>query len=121
MSYKITLIPGDGIGPEIAQVAKECIEATGVDIEWDIVPAGEEAIEKYGTPIPQITLDSIERNKICLKAPITTPVGKGYRSINVFLRQNFKLYVCLRPFKIYEGVRTRFENVDIVVIRENME
>ncbi|MCM8772888.1 MAG: isocitrate/isopropylmalate dehydrogenase family protein [Candidatus Omnitrophica bacterium] len=121
MAYKITLIPGDGIGPEITEVAVKCIEATGIKIHWDIKLAGEECIEKYGTPIPEETIRSIEENKICLKGPITTPVGTGFRSINVFLRQHFKLYVCLRPFKIYKGAKTKFENIDIVIIRENME
>lgn len=121
MGYKITLIPGDGIGPEVTEVTKKVIEATGIDIDWDIKMAGEECIEKYGTPIPDETIKSIEENKICLKGPITTPVGTGFRSINVFLRQHFNLYVCLRPFKIYKGARTKFENVDIVLIRENME
>ncbi|MCM8818753.1 MAG: isocitrate/isopropylmalate dehydrogenase family protein [Candidatus Omnitrophica bacterium] len=121
MSYKITLIPGDGIGPEITEVTKKCIEATEVEIEWDIKMAGEQCIEKYGTPIPDETIKSIAENKICLKGPITTPVGTGFRSINVFLRQHFKLYVCLRPFKIYEGAKTKFKDVDIVIIRENME
>ncbi|MCM8784693.1 MAG: isocitrate/isopropylmalate dehydrogenase family protein [Candidatus Omnitrophica bacterium] len=121
MAYKITLIPGDGIGPEITEVAKRCIETTGLEIEWDIKMAGEECIEKFGTPIPEETIKSIENNKICLKGPITTPIGTGFRSINVFLRQYFNLYVCLRPFKIYKGAKTKYENVDIVVIRENME
>jgi isocitrate dehydrogenase (NAD+) len=121
MPYKITLIPGDGIGPEITEVAIRCIEATGIKIEWDVKMAGEECIEKFGTPIPEETIKSIEENKICLKGPITTPVGTGFRSINVFLRQYFNLYVCLRPFKIYKGARTKYNNVDIVLIRENME
>ncbi|MCM8804832.1 MAG: isocitrate/isopropylmalate dehydrogenase family protein [Candidatus Omnitrophica bacterium] len=121
MVYKITLLPGDGIGPEITEVAKKVIEATGINIDWDIKMAGEESIKKYGTPIPDETIKSIEENKICLKGPITTPIGTGFRSINVFLRQYFNLYVCLRPFKIYKGARTKFENVDIVIIRENME
>ncbi|MCM8767279.1 MAG: isocitrate/isopropylmalate dehydrogenase family protein [Candidatus Omnitrophica bacterium] len=121
MDYKITLIPGDGIGPEITEVAKRCIEATGLKIEWDIKMAGEECLEKFGTPIPDETIKSIEENKICLKGPITTPVGTGFRSVNVFLRQHFNLYVCLRPFKIYKGAKTKYENVDIVLIRENME
>lgn len=121
MGYRITLIPGDGIGPEITEVAKRCIEATGIDIEWDIKMAGEECLEKYGTPIPEETIKSIQENKICLKGPITTPVGTGFRSVNVYLRQYFNLYVCLRPFKIYEGAKTKYENVDIVIIRENME
>lgn len=121
MGYRITLIPGDGIGPEITDVVKRCIEATGVDIDWDIQEAGETAIEKYGTPIPDKTLKSIEENKVCLKAPLTTPVGSGFRSVNVYIRQHFNLYVCLRPFKFYEGVRSRYNNIDIIVIRENME
>ncbi|MCX8082597.1 MAG: isocitrate/isopropylmalate dehydrogenase family protein [bacterium] len=121
MGYKITLIPGDGIGPEITEVVQECIEATGVDIEWDIQEAGECAIEKYGTPIPEKTLRSIAENKVCLKAPLTTPVGSGFRSVNVYIRQHFNLYVCLRPFKLYEGVRSKYTNVDIIVVRENME
>ncbi len=119
--YNITLIPGDGIGPEITEVTKRCLEALKLPIEWEVVSAGEKAISKYGTPIPEETLNSIKRNKVCLKAPITTPVGKGYRSINVFLRHYFNLYVCLRPFKIYPGVITRYENVDLVIIRENTE
>lgn len=118
---KITLIPGDGIGPEIAEVTRQCIDALNVGIEWEIKEAGEHAVEKYGTPIPEETLESIKRNKICLKAPITTPVGTGYRSINVFLRQYFDLYVCLRPFKIYEGVKTKYNDIDVVIVRENME
>ena len=121
MGKKITLIPGDGIGPEITEVVKNCIDATGVDIEWDIKEVGLEALEKYGTPIPDETLISIKENKVCLKGPITTPVGYGYRSINVFIRQYFNLYVCLRPFKIYEGAKTKFQNVDLVIVRENME
>ncbi|HRR96166.1 MAG TPA: isocitrate/isopropylmalate dehydrogenase family protein [Candidatus Ratteibacteria bacterium] len=121
MGKKITLIPGDGIGPEITEVVKNCIDATGVDIEWDRKEVGLEALEKYGTPIPDETLMSIKENKVCLKGPITTPVGYGYRSINVFIRQYFNLYVCLRPFKIYEGTKTKFQNVDLVIVRENME
>lgn len=121
MGYKITLIPGDGIGPEITEVVKNCIDATGADIEWDIQEAGECAIEKYGTPIPEKTLKSIEENKVCLKAPLTTPVGSGFRSVNVHIRQYFNLYVCLRPLKFYEGVRSRYSNIDLVVVRENLE
>ena len=121
MGYRITLIPGDGIGPEITGVVKDCIKATGLDVEWDVQQAGECAIEKYGTPIPESTLESIERNRICLKAPLTTPVGSGFRSVNVYIRQRFNLYVCLRPFKFYEGVRSRYSGLDMVVVRENME
>lgn len=121
MGYRITLIPGDGIGPEITEVTKDCIKAAGVDIDWDIQQAGECAIEKYGTPIPDGTLESIEKNKLCLKAPLTTPVGSGFRSVNVYIRQRFNLYVCLRPFKFYEGVRSRYSGLNMVVVRENME
>ncbi len=121
MGYRITLIPGDGIGPEITDVTKKCIEAAGVSIDWDVRQAGECAIEKYGTPIPDETLKSIEENKICLKAPLTTPVGSGFRSVNVYIRQRFDLYVCLRPFKFFEGVRSRYSGLDMVVVRENME
>jgi len=121
MGHRITLIPGDGIGPEITEVTRECIGAAGVDIDWEVRQAGECAIEKYGTPIPDETLKSIEENRICLKAPLTTPVGSGFRSVNVYIRQRFDLYVCLRPFKFYEGVRSRYSDLDMVVVRENME
>ncbi|MCM8805191.1 MAG: isocitrate/isopropylmalate dehydrogenase family protein [Candidatus Omnitrophica bacterium] len=119
--YKITLIPGDGIGPEITEVTKRCIEATGVEIEWEECEAGIPAIEKFGDPLPEKTIDSIKKNKVCLKGPITTPVGTGYRSINVALRQIFNLYACVRPFKVYKGARTFYEDIDLVVVRENME
>ncbi|MCL5408815.1 MAG: isocitrate/isopropylmalate dehydrogenase family protein [Candidatus Omnitrophica bacterium] len=119
--YQVTLLPGDGIGPEITGVTKKCIEATGVNIEWDVKEAGLNAIKKYKTPLPEETIKSIEKNKVCLKGPITTPVGTGYRSINVVLRQTFGLYACVRPFKVYEGTRTCYKNIDLVIIRENME
>lgn len=119
--FKITLIPGDGIGPEITEVTKKCIEATGVNIEWEECEAGIPAIEKYGDPLPEKTIESIKNNKVCLKGPITTPIGTGYRSINVALRQIFNLYACVRPFKVYTGAKTLYQNIDLVVIRENME
>ncbi|HPP66649.1 MAG TPA: isocitrate/isopropylmalate dehydrogenase family protein [bacterium] len=119
--YQITLIPGDGIGPEITEVAKKCVEATGVKIEWEQCEAGIPAIEKFNDPLPFQTIDSIKKNKVCLKGPITTPVGTGYRSINVALRQIFNLYACVRPFKIYEGTKTLYKQLNLVVIRENME
>ncbi|MCM8765217.1 MAG: isocitrate/isopropylmalate dehydrogenase family protein [Candidatus Omnitrophica bacterium] len=119
--HKITLIPGDGIGPEITEVTKKCIDATEVGIEWEECEAGMPAIEKYGDPLPQRTIESIRRNKICLKGPITTPVGSGYRSINVALRQIFNLYACVRPFKVYQGARTSYQQIDLVIVRENME
>ncbi len=119
--YKITLVPGDGIGPEITAVTRECINNLGLPITWDLQDAGELAIKKYGTPIPEALFDSIRKNKVCLKGPITTPIGKGYRSINVSLRKSLNLYVCLRPFKSYPGVRSKYQNIDLVVVRENTE
>lgn len=119
--YTITLIPGDGIGPEISEVTKQVIEATGVDIRWDIQEAGQDVFEKEGTPLPQRVIDSIRKNKIALKGPITTPVGTGFRSVNVALRQTLDLYCCLRPCKTFKGARTRYKNIDLVVIRENTE
>ncbi|WP_427366164.1 isocitrate/isopropylmalate dehydrogenase family protein [Candidatus Caldatribacterium saccharofermentans] len=119
--YRVTLIPGDGTGPEIIEVAKRVIEATGVPIEWDIQEAGAEVIEKYGTPLPPQVLESIRRNGVALKGPITTPVGTGFRSVNVALRKELDLYACVRPCKTYPGVRSRYENIDLVVIRENTE
>jgi isocitrate dehydrogenase (NAD+) len=117
----VTLITGDGIGPEIAEAARRCIDATGADIKWDIMEAGIEVMERVGTPLPDATVESIKKNGVALKAPITTPVGKGYRSINVHLRQTLDLYACLRPSKSYEGVRSRYSGIDLVVVRENTE
>lgn len=119
--YKVTLIPGDGTGPELVNIVKEVISATGVNIEWEEVVAGESAIEKYKTPLPEEVLASVKKNKVALKGPITTPIGTGFRSVNVSLRQELNLYACLRPCKIYKGVKTNFSDVDIVVVRENME
>jgi isocitrate dehydrogenase (NAD+) len=119
--YTITLIPGDGVGPEISEAAKRVIESTGVPIKWDIQEAGLNVYEKEGSPLPQRVIDSIKKNKVALKGPITTPVGKGFRSVNVTLRQNLDLYCCLRPSKTFKGVRTRFQDVDLVIIRENTE
>jgi len=117
----VTLITGDGIGPEIAEAARRCIDATEAGINWDVAEAGIEAMQKYGAPLPQKTVDSIKKTGVALKAPITTPVGKGYRSINVHLRQSLDLYACLRPCKSYKGVRSRYSNIDLVVVRENTE
>jgi len=117
----VTLITGDGVGPELAEAARRCIDATGAAIKWDLQEAGIEVMEKSGTPLPDETIESVKRNKVALKAPITTPVGTGYRSINVHLRKLFDLYVCLRPCKIYEGVKTRYKNIDLVIMRENTE
>lgn len=119
--YKVTLIPGDGIGPEVAKAMKKVVEATGVEIEWEEVNAGEGVIEEYGTPLPQYIIDSINKNKIAIKGPITTPVGKGFKSVNVTLRQALDLYVNLRPIKSFKGIKSRYENVDLVVVRENTE
>jgi len=121
MAHKVTLIPGDGVGPEIAEVAKNCIDATGVRIDWEIAEAGSEAHQKTGTPLPPETIESVRRNKVALKGPVTTPVGTGFRSVNVALRQELGLYACLRPCKTYQGVKTFFPPVDLVVVRENTE
>jgi len=119
--HTVTLIPGDGIGPEITEATRRVIEATGVPITWDTHEAGLEVFEKEGNPLPQRVIESIKKNKVALKGPITTPVGTGFRSVNVALRQNLDLYCCLRPCKTYRGVQTRYENIDIVIIRENTE
>ncbi len=117
----VTLITGDGIGPEIAEAARRCIDATGSDIKWELAEAGVDIMAKTGTPLPQTTIDSVRKNGVGLKAPITTPVGTGFRSINVFLRQELELYACLRPCKSYKGVRSRYSNIDLVIVRENTE
>jgi len=123
MTYEVTLITGDGVGPELAAAARRCVDATGVRINWDVQEAGVDVMERLGTPLPEATLASIRRTRCALKAPITTPVGTGFRSINVFLRQELGLYACVRPCKYYPGVRTFFQNVpvDLVIIRENTE
>jgi len=118
---RVTLIRGDGIGPEIAQAARRCIDATGASIEWDIADAGSDVMETEGTPLPERTIKSIESTRLALKAPITTPVGTGFRSINVHLRQHFNLFACLRPCKTYPGVRSKYQNINLVVVRENTE
>ncbi len=121
MPYTITLIPGDGIGPEITRAATRVIEATGVKIDWDTQIAGVSAIEKYKDPLPQQVLDSIAKNKVALKGPLTTPVGTGFRSVNVALRKEFELYSNLRPTKSFAGIKSRYENVNLVIVRENTE
>ena len=118
---EVTLVTGDGIGPEIAEAARRCVDATGAEINWAVAEAGVEVMEKVGTPLPEATVESIRRTGVALKAPITTPVGKGFRSINVHLRQSLDLYVCLRPCKSYEGVRSRYTDIDLVLVRENTE
>jgi len=121
MAYNITLIKGDGIGPELALAAKMCVEATGVRVVWDEVEAGIDVMAKEGTPLPERTIESVRRNKLALKAPVTTPVGTGFRSVNVALRQVLGLYACVRPCKSYEGVRSKYRNIDLVIVRENTE
>jgi isocitrate dehydrogenase (NAD+) len=120
--HKVTLLPGDGVGPEIAEATRKCVEATGVKIEWDVQECGIEVIEAKGG-VPASVLESIRANGVALKAPITTPIGKGFRSVNVYLRQELGLYACVRPCKTYKGVRTFFDacNVDLVIVRENTE
>ena len=119
--HNITLINGDGIGPEISDSVVKIIKASGLEINWDIQSAGSDVIEKEGTPLPQRVLDSVKKNKVALKAPVTTPIGKGFRSVNVQLRKELDLYANLRPCKNLPGVKTRFDNVDLVVVRENTE
>ncbi len=119
--YKVTLIPGDGIGPSITEATVKVIEATGVDIQWDEQFAGLAGIEKHKDPIPEQTIASITQNKVALKGPLTTQLGKGFRSVNVALRKEFDLYINLRPAKSFEGVPSRYSNVDIVMFRENIE
>jgi isocitrate dehydrogenase (NAD+) len=119
--HKVTLIPGDGIGPSISEVAVEVIKAAGVKVDWDRVEAGLPAIDKYKDPLPEHVLESIRKNLVALKGPLTTPVGSGFRSVNVALRKEFDLYVNLRPARSYIGVNTRYENIDLVIVRENTE
>jgi isocitrate dehydrogenase (NAD+) len=121
MSYDITLIPGDGVGPEVTAAATRALAATGIDIRWDIVQMGQATQETMGTPLPESALVSIRKNKVALKGPVTTPVGSGFRSANVALRKALDLYACVRPCKTYPGIPSPFKDVDIVVVRENTE
>ncbi len=121
MPYDVTLLPGDGTGPEIAEATRRVMEATGIAFRWDVQEAGADATEKYGTVLPQQALDSIRKNGVALKGPVTTPIGKGFRSVNVALRHALDLYACLRPCKTYPGVRSRYAGLDLVVVRENSE
>jgi isocitrate dehydrogenase (NAD+) len=121
MAHRVTLIPGDGTGPELTEAARRVLEATGVEFDWDVRQAGVDVMEEAGTPLPDETLESIKRNGIALKGPITTPIGTGFRSVNVALRHELELYACVRPCKSYPGVRSRYDGVDIVVVRENTE
>src|SRR3989337_2609142 len=119
--HKVTLIPGDGTGPEISEATRRVLEGTGVKFDWDVQNAGVDVMDEFGTPLPDHVLDSIRQTKVAIKGPITTPVGTGFRSVNVALRKELDLYMCLRPCKSYPGVRSRYENIDLVVVRENHE
>src|SRR4029078_1744430 len=120
-AHRVTFIPGDGTGPELAEATKRVLEATGVEFDWDFQDAGIDVYESEGNPLPDRTLDSIRDTGLAIKGPTTTPVGSGFRSINVALRKEFDLFACIRPCKAYEGVRTRFPETDIVIVRENTE
>src|SRR5207248_7467500 len=124
-THRVTLIPGDGTGPELADATRRVLEAAaatvGSSFDWDVQEAGIDIMETAGIPRPQETIDSVRRNRVAIKGPITTPIGTGFRSVNVALRYELDLFACLRPCKSYPGVRTRFDNVDVVVVRENTE
>ena len=119
--HTITLIPGDGVGPEVSEAARRAIDATGVDIEWEVHDAGLGVMEEHGQPMPDHVLESIRRNRVAIKGPLTTPIGKGIRSVNVALRRELDLYALVRPCKSYPGVRSRFSDIDLVIVRENTE
>jgi isocitrate dehydrogenase (NAD+) len=119
--HTITLIPGDGIGPEITAAMRRVVEAAGVDVAWEVVDAGEGVVEQFGTPLPDHVIEAVKRNGVAIKGPITTPVGTGFRSVNVALRKALDLYVNLRPAFSIPGTGARYENVDIVIVRENTE
>ena len=122
MSHRVTLIPGDGTGPELAEATRRVLEATGVEFDWDVQEAGADVMDRYGgNPLPEPVLESIRRNGVALKGPITTPVGGGFRSVNVGLRKSLDLFAQVRPCKSYEGVRSRFDDVDLILVRENTE
>jgi isocitrate dehydrogenase (NAD+) len=121
MAHRVTLIPGDGIGPELAEATRRVLDATGIEFEWEVVEAGEAMIAAHGTPLPDSVLESIRRNKVAIKGPITTPIGEGFRSVNVTLRQALGLYANLRPARSMKGVVTRFEDIDLIIVRENTE
>jgi isocitrate dehydrogenase (NAD+) len=121
MQHRVTFIPGDGIGPEVAEATRRVLEATGVEFQWDNVVIGSRAQKQFGTPLPDQALQSIRKNKVAIKGPVTTPISTGFRSVNVTLRQTLDLYACLRPYKVYPGIKTPFPGVDIVVVRENTE
>ena len=121
MAHRVTFIPGDGVGPELSEATRRVLEATGVAFDWDVQEAGADVIDKYGTPLPEQVLDSIRRNGVAIKGPLTTPIGTGFRSVNVALRKELDLFACLRPCKWYQGVRSRYTDIDLVIVRENHE
>jgi isocitrate dehydrogenase (NAD+) len=121
MAHHVTFIPGDGVGPELSEATRRVLEGTGVVFDWDVQEAGADVIEKYGTPLPERVLESIRANSVAIKGPLTTPIGTGFRSVNVALRRELDLFACLRPCKWYQGVRSRYENIDLVIVRENHE
>jgi len=121
MVHNVTLIRGDGIGPEVSEATRRVLEASGARFKWDLAYAGAEALEEFGAVLPEATLASIRHNRVAIKGPVTTPIGSGFRSVNVALRKRLDLYVCLRPCKIYPGAPTPFKDIDIVVVRENTE
>jgi isocitrate dehydrogenase (NAD+) len=121
MAHRVTLIPGDGIGPELAEATRRVLDATGIAFEWEVQQAGEAQLAQHGTPLPEPVLESIRRYRVALKGPITTPVGEGFRSVNVTLRQTLGLYANLRPARSMKGLETRYEDVDLVIVRENTE
>jgi isocitrate dehydrogenase (NAD+) len=121
LSYAVTLIPGDGIGPELAEAARQVLEASGIGFDWDLQEAGEATIASEGTPLPDRVIDSIRANGVAIKGPITTPVGSGFRSVNVGLRQALELYANVRPARTMQGVETRYDNIDLIIVRENTE
>jgi isocitrate dehydrogenase (NAD+) len=121
MAHRVTFIPGDGVGPELSEATRRVLEGTGVEFDWDVQEAGADVIDKYGTPLPEPVLESIRANGVAIKGPLTTPIGTGFRSVNVALRKELDLFACLRPCKWYQGVRSRYENIDLVIVRENHE
>jgi len=121
VAHRVTLIPGDGVGPELSEATRRVLQATGVAFDWDLQEAGADVMGRFGTPLPDPVIDSIRSTRVAIKGPITTPVGSGFRSVNVALRKELDLYACLRPCKIYPGARSRYEGADIVIVRENTE
>jgi isocitrate dehydrogenase (NAD+) len=121
MAYRVTFIPGDGVGPELSEATRRVLEATGVEFDWDVQEAGADVMDRFGTPLPEQVLESIRVNGVAIKGPITTPVGSGFRSVNVALRKELDLFACLRPCRSYPGVRSRYQDVDVVIVRENTE